>query len=64
MMGDNRQNSSDSRFPQLGTIPRESIVGRAFVTIWPLSQLATLPGADYADSGLPTSAALTAVAVG
>ena len=47
MMGDNRQNSSDSRFPQLGTIPREDIIGRAFVTIWQLSRLDTLPGAKY-----------------
>ena len=56
MMGDNRQNSSDSRFPQLGTIPREAIVGRAFVTIWPVSQIGTLPGADYAGADLQTSA--------
>ena len=57
MMGDNRQNSSDSRFPQLGTIPRDAIVGRAFVTIWPVSQLSTLPGASYAGADLQTSAA-------
>ena len=56
MMGDNRQNSSDSRFPQLGTIPRDSIIGRAFVTIWPLPSLDTLPGADYEGAGLPASA--------
>jgi len=55
MMGDNRQNSSDSRFPQLGTIPRDAIIGRAFVTIWPLGRLDTLPGASYEGSGLPTS---------
>ena len=56
MMGDNRQNSSDSRFPQMGTIPRDAIIGRAFVTIWPMSRLDTLPGADYAGAGLPTAA--------
>ena len=56
MMGDNRQNSSDSRFPQLGTIPREAIIGRAFVTIWPFSRLDTLPGASYEGSGLPVAA--------
>ena len=56
MMGDNRQNSSDSRFPQLGTIPRDAIIGRAFVTIWPFPRLDTLPGADYDGSGLPASA--------
>ncbi|MPZ73977.1 MAG: signal peptidase I [Nitriliruptorales bacterium] len=57
MMGDNRQNSSDSRFPQLGTIPRDSIVGRAFVTIWPVARVDTLPGARYAGAGLPAAQA-------
>ncbi len=52
MMGDNRPNSSDSRFPSLGTIPREQVIGKAFVVIWPFSRLATLPGADY---GAPLS---------
>ena len=56
MMGDNRQNSSDSRFPQLGTIPRDDIIGRAFVTIWPPSRLRLLPGADYDGAGLPGAA--------
>jgi signal peptidase I len=56
MMGDNRQNSSDSRFPQMGTIPRDAIIGRAFVTIWPVKRMTTLPGAKYPDSGLPTAA--------
>ena len=57
MMGDNRQNSSDSRFPQMGTIPRDAIIGRAFVTIWPMSRLDTLPGAAYDGAGLPSAAA-------
>jgi signal peptidase I len=29
MMGDNRDNSTDSRFPQVGTVPFENIIGRA-----------------------------------
>jgi signal peptidase I len=29
MMGDNRHNSTDSRFPQVGYVPFENIVGRA-----------------------------------
>jgi signal peptidase I len=36
VMGDNRDNSSDSRF--IGTIPVDSVVGRAFAVIWPLSR--------------------------
>jgi len=31
MMGDNRENSDDSRFPDLGFIPYESLIGRAQV---------------------------------
>jgi signal peptidase I len=33
MMGDNRDNSTDSRFPQVGYVPFENFVGRAQV-IW------------------------------
>lgn len=46
MMGDNRPNSADSRY-SMGTIPREDIIGRAFVVIWPLGRLDTLPIAGY-----------------
>ena len=35
MMGDNRGNSSDSRF--FGPIPESSIIGRAFVKVWPIT---------------------------
>ena len=31
MMGDNRENSEDSRFPDVGFVPFENIVGRAQV---------------------------------
>jgi signal peptidase I len=37
VMGDNRSNSSDSRF--IGPIPGSLIVGRAFIRVWPLSSL-------------------------
>ena len=60
MMGDNRLNSSDSRF-SLGTIPRDQIVGRAFVVIWPVKQLGTLPRGEYGEA-LSLAPALAAVA--
>jgi signal peptidase I len=40
VMGDNRCNSKDSRF--IGTIPKNLIVGRAFVRVWPLSGIGLL----------------------
>jgi len=40
MMGDNEPNSCDSRY--WGSIPRSSIIGKAFVRIWPLSRLGFL----------------------
>ena len=46
MMGDNRPNSSDSRFA-LGQIERDQLLGRAFVIIWPFGSAGALPIADY-----------------
>lgn len=40
VMGDNRSNSSDSRY--FGPISKKLIVGRAFLRVWPLSRLGTL----------------------
>jgi len=35
VLGDNRSNSADSRYPYRGPIPVDTIVGRAFVLVWP-----------------------------
>ena len=42
VLGDNRNNSSDSRVPEVGNIKREDIIGRAWVRIWPLSEFGVL----------------------
>lgn len=42
VMGDNRNNSSDSRDPSVGNIHRNDIIGRAFIRIWPLSKFGIL----------------------
>ena len=39
VMGDNRNNSTDSRTESVGNIHGDDIVGRAWVRIWPLSKL-------------------------
>ena len=42
VMGDNRNNSSDSRDPSVGNINRKDIIGRAFIRIWPSSKFGIL----------------------
>ncbi len=39
VMGDNRENSSDSRFPSLGTVPFDAVWGEASFRIWPLNKI-------------------------
>ena len=42
VLGDNRNNSSDSRDPSVGTIKEDTIVGRAFIRIWPFDKFGIL----------------------
>lgn len=42
VMGDNRNNSSDSRDPSVCNIHRKDIIGRAWVRIWPFSKFGVL----------------------
>lgn len=42
VLGDNRNNSSDSRDPSVGNIRRDQIIGKAFVRIWPLNTIGIL----------------------
>lgn len=42
VMGDNRNNSSDSRTEVVGNIHRDDIIGRAWIRIWPLSEIGIL----------------------
>lgn len=39
VLGDNRNNSEDSRFSRVGFLPRNLIVGRAIWRYWPLTQV-------------------------
>jgi signal peptidase I len=55
VMGDNRQNSQDSRYqqgePGGGSVPLANVVGVAFVKVWPVDRWGALrnPGATFAD---------------
>ncbi len=42
VLGDNRNNSTDSRMEIVGNIKREDIIGRAWVRIWPFSSIGIL----------------------
>ncbi|QGV82545.1 signal peptidase I [Streptomyces ficellus] len=67
VMGDNRQNSLDSRYhqelPGSGTVANDQVVGRAIVVAWPVTRWSTLPVPDTFDQpGLNAAAASKAVA--
>lgn len=42
VMGDNRNNSSDSRLSSVGMVTRESIIGKATARIWPVNAIGGL----------------------
>ncbi len=39
VLGDNRRNSDDSRYPDVGFVPRQDLVGRALFVYWPATQI-------------------------
>ncbi len=39
VLGDNRRHSDDSRYPDVGFVKQEHIVGRVLMTYWPLNQM-------------------------
>ena len=43
VLGDNRNNSSDSRDTSVGILKREDLIGRAWVRIWPLNKMGVIP---------------------
>jgi len=38
VLGDNRQFSKDSRFTEVGFIPKKNIIGKAKISIWPINK--------------------------
>ena len=43
VMGDNRNNSEDSRFKDVGFVPLELVKGKAITVFWPVDHIKTLP---------------------
>lgn len=41
VLGDNRRNSDDSRYPDVGFVNQELILGRAILTYWPVGSVTT-----------------------
>jgi signal peptidase I len=39
VLGDNRRNSDDSRYPDVGFVPKKNLIGRALFVYWPLHQV-------------------------
>lgn len=42
LLGDNRNNSKDSRDPEIGVVHRSAILGRGWARIWPISKIGVL----------------------
>ncbi|MFJ8528573.1 signal peptidase I [Bacillus sp. NPDC094106] len=42
VMGDNRNNSMDSRSPYVGCVPMDDVVGKVFVRLYPFDSIKTL----------------------
>ena len=42
VMGDNRNNSADSRVEEVGPIHKDEFIGRAWLRIWPLNKIGVL----------------------
>lgn len=48
LLGDNRNNSEDSRYPDVGFVPRQYLIGRAIFVFWPLPKLGIVRVPDLA----------------
>lgn len=67
VLGDNRTNSTDSRTSAVGQVPLSNIVGKAWLSYWPLDLFGFVPHYDYSGQveqsiGAGSSSQLTAPA--
>lgn len=54
MMGDNRDNSADSRFPHMGFVPGDNLIGRADAIFYSFYSCFNEPGLDCANPRFAT----------
>ena len=54
MMGDNRDNSLDSRYPEMGLVPEENLIGRAETILYSWYSCNPEPGAECASKRFAT----------
>ncbi|KXK25819.1 MAG: Signal peptidase I P [candidate division WS6 bacterium OLB20] len=47
LMGDNRENSKDSRFAEVGFVPRSMLKGRVFFRYWPVAKFGIIRQGEY-----------------
>ena len=52
VLGDNRANSKDSRFAEVGFVPRENIKGKVALIYWPLNKFNVLQRGKYSEKQL------------
>jgi len=52
VMGDNRENSRDSRFKDIGYISRHDIKGRVFFRYWPIDKLGIIRKGEYLEQSV------------
>jgi signal peptidase I len=52
VLGDNRTNSTDSRY--IGEVPVDQIIGKAWISYWPLNLFGFVPHYDYPELPAPT----------
>jgi signal peptidase I len=50
VMGDNRGNSKDSRFAEVGFVPRVNIKGKVALIYWPLTKFSLLARGKYSEA--------------
>ena len=58
-MGDNRNNSTDSRSQTIGSVPIANVIGRAWLRYWPINTLGILPTPTYPNVPPPPSGGAT-----